>query len=233
VLVNAAMPGSRETKPDPRVLLRFLAFSIPFVGETFLRLRARRMTPEQMVRETLHLCYADRSRMKADVFDAHVELARERRITMPDADAAFLTAARSVVRAVFRRADYHRMVHRVKAPTFLVHGTHDRLVNVAAARAIAALRPDWEAHVFEGVGHTPQLEVPDEFLALLAPFMERHAGGGVRRDEARAEGLRPHSSAAAMPEIVSLKTICGNSRTAMSSCQSPLKRTTGLPRTSV
>jgi pimeloyl-ACP methyl ester carboxylesterase len=60
---------------------------------------------------------------------------------------------------------------RVAAPTLIVHGARDRLVPVAAARALAARRPEFTLEVIDDCGHVPQLEVPDQFLAAATPWL--------------------------------------------------------------
>jgi pimeloyl-ACP methyl ester carboxylesterase len=49
----------------------------------------------------------------------------------------------------------------IAAPVLLIRGDRDQLVPVAAARATAAHRQDWHYVELEGVGHLPQLQVPD------------------------------------------------------------------------
>jgi pimeloyl-ACP methyl ester carboxylesterase len=44
----------------------------------------------------------------------------------------------------------------------LIHGTADRLVPLGAARAAARANPTWSVREFPGVGHVPQLEVPQD-----------------------------------------------------------------------
>ena len=70
------------------------------------------------------------------------------------------------------------MIDRITAPALLVHGTHDRLVPLAAARTVAARRSDWRLEVFENVGHVPQLEDPDGFVAAVEAWL-RHAGEAI------------------------------------------------------
>ena len=69
---------------------------------------------------------------------------------------------------------YHSLMHSIDRPVLLVHGERDRLVSVAAARAVPAQNPDWETHFLPGVGHTPQLEVPDQVRARVIPWLEAH-----------------------------------------------------------
>jgi pimeloyl-ACP methyl ester carboxylesterase len=52
-----------------------------------------------------------------------------------------------------------------------VHGDKDRLVPLAAARALAARRPEFTLRVIDDCGHVPQLEVPDQFLAAATPWL--------------------------------------------------------------
>lgn len=59
----------------------------------------------------------------------------------------------------------------VACPTLIVHGTRDKLVPVRDAAEFERLIPDATACIYEGVGHTPQLEVPDRFNADVSAFL--------------------------------------------------------------
>ena len=52
---------------------------------------------------------------------------------------------------------------RVRAPVTVLWGDLDRIIPREAAAATAADFPDGRLVVWEGVGHSPQLERPDEF----------------------------------------------------------------------
>jgi len=91
---------------------------------------------------------------------------------MPWAQPAFLEAARSILVVLARRREVQAMVRRITAPTLLVQGTEDRLVPLAASRALAKLRPDWRLAVFERACHVPQLEAPERFVATVAGWLE-------------------------------------------------------------
>jgi pimeloyl-ACP methyl ester carboxylesterase len=82
---------------------------------------------------------------------------------------------------------FARLVAEVRAPALVVHGDRDRLVRLAASRALVARRADWRLLVLEGVGHIPQLEAPERFAAAVGDFLDAPAAGarGVR---ARASG---------------------------------------------
>ena len=173
VLVGPAQPrpAGFPMWVDPRVAAMFAAYAFPGVGERFLRWRAERLGAEGLVDQTLGLCCVDRTRLSPDIVAAHVALARERLERMPYANAAFLQAARSMLAFLVRSRLLTAMIRRIAAPALIVHGAHDRLVPIAASRALAALRPDWTLAVFDGVGHVPQLEAPDRFVTTLVDWL--------------------------------------------------------------
>jgi pimeloyl-ACP methyl ester carboxylesterase len=170
VLVDPACPVKQGVKWDRRVFYLFMGYALPMVGGLLLR-RRRRMPPERMVRETLALCCVDPSLVPRAVYDAHVEMARERQGLGRAYGRDFLDAQRSLMAQLLRRDAYFEMVARVRAPALLVQGDRDRLVNVESARALAALRPDWRIEILEGVGHVPQLEAPERFLKVVEPWL--------------------------------------------------------------
>ena len=170
VLVSPAVPLPRGERVDPRVFALFFGTSLPFAGRALLRLRARK-GPEASVRDLLAICCVDSSRIAREVFDAHVELARERALRGSQSRHDFLEAQRSLLWRLFRRARFRRLVAAIEARALIVQGERDRLVRVEAARALAALRPDWRLCVLDDVGHVPQLETPGRFLAEVEPWV--------------------------------------------------------------
>jgi pimeloyl-ACP methyl ester carboxylesterase len=121
----------------------------------------------------VRLCFADPGRADAQVVDAGVVLAAHRR-TVPGQEAAFLAAARSLMRVLAVPRRYQTLMRAIDKPVLLVHGERDRLVPVAAARRVAADNPTWQTAFLRGVGHTPQLEAPDQVLAHLATWLDDH-----------------------------------------------------------
>jgi pimeloyl-ACP methyl ester carboxylesterase len=174
VLVNPAVPLAPGTRVDPRVFALFAGTALPLLGSMLLR-RRWRLGPEQSVRDVLRLCCVDAARVPREVVDAHVALARDRagesRVNARD----FLAAQRSLLMRLLRRRTFFRMVARIPAPALIVQGRRDRLVRIEAARALAAARPDWSIVVLDDVGHVPQLEAPDEFLAAVEPWLRARA----------------------------------------------------------
>jgi pimeloyl-ACP methyl ester carboxylesterase len=174
VLVNAALPIAPGARLDPRVAAVFFGMALPLIGGALMLRRARR-GPEQGVRDILALCCVDPSRVAREVVEAHVEMARERAKKARINSRDFLLAQRSLMALLMRRRRFYAMVKTIRAPALIVQGSHDRLVNVGSTRALAAVRPDWRLEVLEGVGHVPQLEAPDRFLAVVEPWLRARA----------------------------------------------------------
>lgn len=59
---------------------------------------------------------------------------------------------------------------RVACPILLVWGTRDRMVSHSGARRVSAALPDTEVELLDGIGHCPQLEVPDRVAELVLGF---------------------------------------------------------------
>jgi len=72
-----------------------------------------------------------------------------------------------------RAFDLHgKMVH-IAAPTLIMAGRKDPLLEMGAAEAIRAEIPKSELVVFESSGHFPMLEEPQKFRNVLEEFLER------------------------------------------------------------
>jgi len=175
VLVAPAVPPAPGVLLDRRVVALFAGSAVPLLGGALVDWR-RRLGPERLVGDMLSLCCADVRRVAADAVRAHVELARERAAFGREVTRDFLAAQRSLMARLLRRRRFRSMVASVRSPTLIVQGRRDRLVRVEAARAFAALRPDWRLEELPDVGHVPQLEAPGRFLALVEPWL----GGETR-----------------------------------------------------
>jgi pimeloyl-ACP methyl ester carboxylesterase len=183
VLVDPALPAPRQ-RQDRQVAVAFALYAVPRVGELFLSRMQSRYTDRQRVLGTVQLCFADASRADAAVVDAGVTLTQWRG-ALPAKDTEFLGAARSLLAVLRRPRRYDALISGIDRPVLLVHGDRDRLVPFAAAERTATRNPGWSTAWLEGVGHTPQLEVPERFLAEVVPFVESvDAAAGSRPDTA-------------------------------------------------
>jgi pimeloyl-ACP methyl ester carboxylesterase len=186
VLVDPALPLPTWPPPDPRVFAAFASFLVPAVGRRVLARRRESASAQEAVLSLLDLCCADASRVPADVVAAHVDLAEERREYV-DVDSELMTAAQSLLFVLADRRGYAQMQRSIDVPVLLLHGDKDRLVSLESARQAAAANPSWQFEVAYGVGHVPQLEVPQWTLAKIGGWLADHPE--VRSIAARAKPL--------------------------------------------
>jgi pimeloyl-ACP methyl ester carboxylesterase len=150
-------------------------YALPGIGEVYLRSVQSRQPPQLAIQRVIELCFADPSRIDPAMFTASIALAGERRNQgLRAGNEAFLAASRSLMRVVGLRWRYREMMASVRVPVLLLGGEADRLVPVASMREVAARNPGWETVMLPGVGHTPQLEVPDSVTGTLRDWLRRH-----------------------------------------------------------
>jgi pimeloyl-ACP methyl ester carboxylesterase len=56
-------------------------------------------------------------------------------------------------------------------PTLIMWGKEDRVLDVSAAYAFKKLIPNASVHIFEGVGHLPMVEIPNESAEVYQQFL--------------------------------------------------------------
>ncbi len=169
VLVSAALPNA-DIRIRPSAAAWLGLPLLPGLGPKVLEILGQRRSPERSVAATMGLVLADPSRLAAAHREVLVEFAR-RRSKMPWAARAFADAARSIARILVSTRRFERAVGRVTAPVLILQGTADVVVRPASARWLAERRPDWPLELIEGVGHCPQLEVPDRFCAVVFEWL--------------------------------------------------------------
>ncbi len=194
VLVDSALPFVLA-RPDLLVAGIFVLNSTPGLGGLLRNLR-RDTPPEEQVGRLLALCCADPGRVPARAVAQHVEMER-RRQEIPDRSQALITAMRSVVQLAGQRRGrtYRAILDKVRCPVLLLQGDRVRLVPVAVARAAARAHPSWTLEVLPGVGHVPQLEVPEVTAQLITGWLggdgrDGRAGAGLAGAGAQARPLR-------------------------------------------
>jgi pimeloyl-ACP methyl ester carboxylesterase len=173
ILVDPALPAPfvslREL--DRRTLGRFAPFAIPAVGRAVLASAWRRLDAEALWADNVSFVHGDGSRLSPEIEALGIEnLDRGRE--QPWRLEGFTTAATSVVAAVTVGARaLRRAVDGIEVPTLLLWGDADQLVGRPVIEHLATRRPDWELHVFETVGHVPQLEVPHAYVEVVGRFL--------------------------------------------------------------
>ena len=175
-LVSPALPDLRPKRgTDPRLPLLLL----PGVRTAAAR-RLAGQTAEERARAVLALCFADPSAVHPQRLAEAVAEVR-RRAALPYAEQAFTASLRGLVASYLVRgpgALWERAA-RVQAPTLLVWGAQDRLVDVGIAPRAAQTFPDARLLVLDGVGHVAQMERPEvvarAFLGMLEQIADRRA----------------------------------------------------------
>jgi pimeloyl-ACP methyl ester carboxylesterase len=189
-LVAPAMP---DLWPRPTTA-RFPALCVPKVGGWLLS-RAQRMPAKTRVELSIGTIYFDGSCVHPDRIAADVAEV-ERRDGLGYSEAVLLRCARSIVAEYLRRGtgSLWRDAANVTAPTLVVYGSHDRLVDPRmAGRAARAFRGG-RVVVLPRTGHVAQMERPAAVAAELRRLLTSppFAHDGFRGERAAAlDGNEP------------------------------------------
>jgi len=156
-LVSPALPVLR-----PRLTnVHLPALAVPWAGQRLAR-RLGRFPVEQRVRATLAICYADPSRVPPQrVEEAMTEATR--RAGLEHDGEAMLLSLRSLMSAYLRPGTWPlwRLAEHVTAPTLLVYGLQDRLVDPRTGTRAAKTISGSRLVVVPDSGHVTQMEHPE------------------------------------------------------------------------
>jgi pimeloyl-ACP methyl ester carboxylesterase len=166
-LVSPALPDLR-----PRLLpMRLALVSTPGLGARLLR-RLQLIPAERRTDMTIHDLFADpgllHPRRRADAVAEVI-----RRDGLPYAADALLRSGRALVSEYARPGggSLWRDAAGVTAPTLVIHGSHDRLVNPATAGKAARTFPNGRVVVLPRIGHVAMMERPDLVAAEMREFL--------------------------------------------------------------
>ncbi len=194
VKVAATRPGLIRTLtlispalPDPRPrmdLLRFPVISLPGIG-TWLFSKLRLIPPERRVADVIATCFSDPRLFAPARFAAEVaELAL--RDSLDYAAAALAGSAKALTTEVLRAGGRPawRDAARIIAPSLVIYGSHDRVVDPRnAGRAAHAFR-NARIVVLPRTGHVAQMERPGlvaaEIGIMLAAVRQDATAGRAR-----------------------------------------------------
>lgn len=186
-LISPALPDLR-----PRLLpARLAVVAIPGVGRWLVD-RLLAMTPEERADTSISELYAEPARMRPERRAEAIAEVR-RRDELDYAVDALLRSTRALVRE-YARAGPGSLWHdaaRVAAPTLLIHGSHDRLVNPAMVGRAARTFRNCRAVVLPRIGHVAMMERPDLVAAEMREFFFRvqaHPAGQLARSVATGAG---------------------------------------------
>ncbi len=144
----------------------FRLLSLPGVGELAL---ATRPGPRGMRLMARYMCH-DRRTLSDEWLDRQAEMLRT-----PKARRAYLAALRLGVTLHGIRPEVIQQVEEslplIKAPTLILWGREDRMLPLADIARTWTRIPGARLEVWDGCGHVPQLEKPDEFNRLVSAFL--------------------------------------------------------------
>ncbi|GIF06294.1 hydrolase [Actinoplanes siamensis] len=160
-LISPAMPflDPRRTAQGPMLPLLALPGA-----ERLMAWGLTRITAEQMAEQVLAACFGDTSKVhpqrRAEALE-EIQL----RYTIDHYPRAYLGTLRGLVGSFLRAYlpgvnSQWRLAARVQAPTLVVGGLNDKLVDPRVPAQVARTIPDGRLLILPGVGHVAQMEVP-------------------------------------------------------------------------
>jgi pimeloyl-ACP methyl ester carboxylesterase len=143
--------------------------------------RMRAIQPADLARQILQECFADPTRIAEQRLAEAVEEARMR-YDVPWFVDAYVRSLRGLVGSFLRAylpgsGSLWRMAARITAPTLVIGGDLDRLVDTRVAPQVARTVRDSRLLMLEGVGHVAQMEVPETVARAVVALLddeERH-----------------------------------------------------------
>ena len=160
-LISPAMPflDPRRTAQGP--VLPLLALPL---AERLFAWGMTRMTVEQMADQVLATCFADTRRVTAQRRAEAMEEIKLR-YTVAHYPKAYLGTLRGLVYSFLRaylpgENSQWRLAARIQAPTLVIGGLADKLVDARVPAQVARTIPDGRLLMLPGVGHVAQMEVP-------------------------------------------------------------------------
>ncbi|GHJ11780.1 hydrolase [Micromonospora humidisoli] len=155
-------------------------------GERLAAWRLAQLAPEVMAQQAMEACVADLSRISEQRRQEALEEIRVR-YDAPHYAAAYVRTFRGLVASFLRSylpgpESLWRIAAGIGAPTLVVGGMKDRLVDVRVAPQTARVIPDSRLMMLAGVGHVAQLEVPRTVArAVLHLLAESTPGPSAQR----------------------------------------------------
>jgi pimeloyl-ACP methyl ester carboxylesterase len=161
-LISPAMPFMDPRRSLQSRLLPLLL--IPRVERVAAR-RLATIAPEALAEQVIAACFANPSAVPPERVAEAVEEVR-RRYEAPWYVDAYFRTLRGLVGSFLRSYlpgpdSMWRIAERITAPTLVVTGRQDQLVDVRVAPAVGKLIPDSRLLVLDQVGHVAQMERPD------------------------------------------------------------------------
>jgi pimeloyl-ACP methyl ester carboxylesterase len=160
-LISPAMPflDPRRTAHGPVLPLLALPAADRLLGWAMTRL-----TVEQMAEQVLQACFGDTRRVSPQRRAEAMEEIKLR-YTVAHYPKAYLGTLRGLVSSFLRaylpgENSQWRLAARIQAPTLVIGGLTDKLIDPRVPAQVARAVPDSRLLILPGVGHVAQMEVP-------------------------------------------------------------------------
>ncbi len=75
-----------------------------------------------------------------------------------------------------RDEDFRAVLARIQAPTLVLWGADDRIIDAANAPLVAEAVPDSRLEILEGIAHMPMIEAPEKTAALIRALVRDATG---------------------------------------------------------
>lgn len=158
LLLDAGGMPLRKGEKAPQSNVGFRVLEYPFG-----RWLATQITPRMLVEESLRGSVEKQAIVDDAMIDRYWELLR-----FPgNRDATVMRAQMD------REPAMAAQVGQIKAPTLILFGKQDRLINASAAQTFHERINGSEVVLFDGVGHLPMEEAPDATAAAVDDFLKR------------------------------------------------------------
>lgn len=178
-LISPAVPDFRvlgERGADARLALVMLPGAARPVGRML-----GGVAPQDRARALAANCFGEPQALTAaDLDAAALEFAARRR--MPWATVDTVESLRSLIRAQARwgRRSFAAAARATRAPTLVVWGTRDKLVDCRLAEPTTALFPDSRLLMLARTGHVAQMERPESVARAMVALWQDVASGADR-----------------------------------------------------
>lgn len=198
-LISPAMPFLDPSRSVHGRLVPLLA--IPHAERLAIRALAR-MTPAQLVDQIALNCWADPSTI-TEVRRSEAIAELEYRMSLPWHADAYIRSFRGLVSSFIRAylpgsGSLWRLAGHVTAPTLVVWGKQDKLVDVRLAPQVAKTIPDSRMLILDKVGHLAQMEAPRVVARAFVGMM----GEIMRSDVHDSPSGRADATEAAEPRSI-------------------------------
>jgi pimeloyl-ACP methyl ester carboxylesterase len=178
-LVSPALPFL-----DPRRSLHARLAPLAFLpgARTLAARRLAGITPEELARQVIDACFARPDEIPAERLAETIDEVR-RRYEMPWYLDAYLLSLRGLLSTFVHTfvggpTSMWRLAARVSAPTLVITGVLDRLVDVRVAPTVARAIPDSRLLMLDGIGHVAQMERPRMVARAVLGMIDEVAARG-------------------------------------------------------